>query len=373
MPLNAGADGVGGAVCFTNLADVKLDRSNADLLWLTDGPTVRTASISSRKVVTVAGNPSSGGTTDGPALGARFGTAGLGVAPDPAAPLVFVADASNHRVRVLNLSSGFVSTFAGPAGATVTPGNTDGPAAAARFTLPTNVEAPGGGALGITLFISHTPNVRVLWAANGSVTSIGGASAGCADGVGGAALFRLAAGLAWSEATLTLFVSDSNNFIMRAAAWVGGAWRVTTLAGACNNPWLTANGWGPAALFANPVGAALDGAGNVWTVQQRSAVRITPGGWASVVAGAGGSEGTNGDASYATLFFPRAIAVRGSGQNAFIADTRLLRWLACPGGPAPAPSGTPSPAPPSPTAPPAAACGAPACAAALSLFSSESP
>ncbi|MFZ5785767.1 MAG: gluconolaconase, partial [Acidobacteriota bacterium] len=95
---------------------------------------------------TLAG--SSPGFADGPAASAKL-NAVTGVAVD-AKGTVFMADRNNHRIRMLDANG--VTTLAGGA-----PGWQDGPAAKARFNLPTGVAVDGAG----RIFVADTGNQRI--------------------------------------------------------------------------------------------------------------------------------------------------------------------------------------------------------------------
>ena len=78
------------------------------------------------------------------------------------------------------------------------------------------------------------------------------------------------------------------------------------------------------AELADPIGVAVDGAGNVYiTDGDYNVVRkVTPAGIITTIAGSGGGSGYNGDggpATAATFWNPCGIAVDGTG-NLFIAD-----------------------------------------------------
>ena len=85
------------------------------------------------------------------------------------------------------------------------------------------------------------------------------------------------------------------------------------------------NGDGIAAITAelyNPIGVAMDGAGNLYISDYNQRIRkVTPGGTISTVAGTGtaGYGGDNGPATSAQLSYPFGIAVDGAG-NLYIAD-----------------------------------------------------
>lgn len=88
-------------------------------------------------VETVAGVPQRGGASDGPLAVAQFFVP-TGLAVDPTSGSIYVADSNNHKVRVINCSTGTVTTFAGSQDF----GFTDGPAQDARFQVGGCISRP---------------------------------------------------------------------------------------------------------------------------------------------------------------------------------------------------------------------------------------
>jgi hypothetical protein len=101
-------------------------------------------------VDTLAGSTSgTSGTTDNATAGqgtsARFSTP-AGIATD--GTNIYVADSGNHTIRMIEISTGKVSTIAGLAG---TSGNTDGTGSSARFNTPIGLAL---NAAGTVLYVS---------------------------------------------------------------------------------------------------------------------------------------------------------------------------------------------------------------------------
>ena len=130
---------------------------------------------------------------------------------------------------------------------------------AALFNYPVGAAFAASGA---TLYISDTQNnlVRVANVASGAVSFLaGGAGAtasGAADGAGSAASFYQPAGVALSAAGDALFLADYMNCRLRRVDLSASPAAVTTLAGgACG----FADGAAPAARFYNVFGLAAAG------------------------------------------------------------------------------------------------------------------
>lgn len=204
--------------------------------------------------LTLAGNASLGaGYTDGPTATAQFkepqGVAVLG-------DVVWVADTGNHVIRMVNRSSGLVSTIAGQAG---NPGYVNGGGSAALFSSPVGIAAsrvndttwvyvadtmnhairalqspaPGQAEWHVSTAAGHGDNMRVVL--NATALS----PAGFADGVGTDARFDTPQGIAISRDGARLYVADTNNHLVRrvylTATPDAPRWSVETFAGTVRN------------------------------------------------------------------------------------------------------------------------------------------
>ncbi len=99
-----------------------------------------------------------------------------------------------------------------------------------------------------------------------------------------------------------------------------GSYVVSTLAGTGNYGFT--NGPGTAAQFSNPLGVAVDLAGNVYVADaDNNAIRkITPAGQVSTLAGDGTRGLKNGNGTTAQFNFPHALVTDSAG-NVYVADT----------------------------------------------------
>ena len=193
------------------------------------------------RLTTFSGQVGNPGHADGPADVAQFDTP-QGVAIDLDRNL-YVADTNNHVIRRVS-PTGHASTLAGTPG---DPGEVDGPASTAKFSLPIGLtlfydnSAEGGGRL--TLFVADTNNhlirrVRedVAGSGNWFVDTWAGGGTARADGIGPAGLqdgFRIEARF-WTPRGVAvdedghLFVADTNNHLVR---YVDPQGNVSVLAG----------------------------------------------------------------------------------------------------------------------------------------------
>lgn len=121
------------------------------------GHTVRLVDLGAGTIETVAGNGAQGFAGDGgPALQASLSTPqALAVAAGGSA--LYISDRDNHRVRMVNLETGSISTYAGSGGTGFT-GNRQ-PAGAAALRAPRGLDAGGG-----FLYIAD-PAMYIVWRA----------------------------------------------------------------------------------------------------------------------------------------------------------------------------------------------------------------
>ena len=244
-------DGTGSAARFHSPTSVAVDTAGNVFVADTTNQTIRKVT-SAGVVTTLAGSAGSSGSDDGTGSAARFNSP-QGVSVNSAGN-VFVADRLNHTIRRVT-SAGVVTTLAGLAGSS---GSTDGTGSAARFNSPRSTAVDSSGNVFVADATNHT--IRKVTSA-GVVTTLAGSagSSGSADGTGSAARFYLPQGVAVDSAG-NVFVGDSFNYTIRKVTSAGV---VTTLAGSAGN-FGSADGTGSAARIGQPMGVAVDGAGNVF-------------------------------------------------------------------------------------------------------------
>jgi sugar lactone lactonase YvrE len=199
-------NGVGPAAQFNQPYGIACDGSN---LYVAEqaNHTIRTIVIASRTVTTLAGTAGVSGSLDGIGGAAQFNQP-AGVATDGTS--LYVADSSNSTIRKIAIATRNVTTFAGTAGMN---GSVDGVGSAAQFNSPRAVTTDGR-----SLYVADTSNhtVRMIAIPTRSAATIAGnaGSSGSADGIGSAALFNQPRGIL-TDGT-SLFVADSvNNAIRR--------------------------------------------------------------------------------------------------------------------------------------------------------------
>jgi hypothetical protein len=244
-------DGIGKAAQFRSPYGTVMDENGNLYVADRDNNKIRKIVLSTGEVSTIAGSEEAG-MVNGTGTAARFRFPS-GITLDGNGNL-FVADASNHCIRKIVLSTGEVTTFAGST-ARVT-GSADGTGTAARFNGPHGIVADGNG----NLYVSDSWNylIRKITSA-GVVSTLAGSSAyGSADGTGTAASFISPFKIAIDEAG-NLYVSDTYNNSIRKVVPSTGV--VTTLAGSSAG---LQDGTGTSAKFAGPTGLCADGMGNLY-------------------------------------------------------------------------------------------------------------
>ncbi|HQR46547.1 MAG TPA: NHL repeat-containing protein [Thermoanaerobaculia bacterium] len=218
----------------------------------------------------------------------------------------------------------FIHLAGGPGG----PGSSDGAGRTAQFSLPSGVAVDDEG----NVFVADSGNHSIRRVTpDGIVSTVAGAPGlvGSADGSGNAARFYSPTRLTVDGAG-NLFVADTLNHTIRKVTRDGG---VSTLAGLAGSVG-TADGPGTLARFANPLGVAVDGSGNLYvsdapltgfwgvpglvsnTIRKVSVAE----GWVTTLAGSAGQSGSaDGTGSQARFNYPSGVAVDDSG-NLYVAD-----------------------------------------------------
>ncbi|MFN0282157.1 MAG: NHL repeat-containing protein [Kineosporiaceae bacterium] len=248
------------------------------------------------------------GGDDGPAAAAKF------LQPSQvdvdASGNVYVADISNHRIRKIT-AAGIISTVAGTGTAGFS--GDGGPATSAALNSPRGVALDSAG----NVYITDGANNRVRKVSTaGTITTIAGTGAASYSGDGGAATsatLNLPRGIAIDSGD-TVYVVDSLNYRIRR---IDGTGIITTVAGTGVDGASGDGGPATSAQISQAFDIGVDDAGCVYLPDTGNNRLRTfcPGGTISTVAGTGvaGSSGDGGPATSARLNGPAGVAADSSG------------------------------------------------------------
>ena len=250
-------------------------------------------------VTLAAGNSRPGYSGDGgPAASAQLNSP-LSMAVDRAGNL-FIADAGNHRVRKVS-PRGIITTVAG--NGTQGFSGDGGPSTSAQLNSPRGLAVDSGG----NLFIADVDNHRVRRVSpDGIIATVAGNGSVGFSGDGGPAtsstLFPRGVAV---DGVGNLFIVDSPSRVRK----VSPDGIITTVAGNGTNGFSGDGGPAAGALLLNPVGVAVDAAGNLFIADSGRVRKVSSNGIITSVS--------TGDVNYS--FYPSGVAVDGAG-NLFVAD-----------------------------------------------------
>lgn len=317
-------DGLGTAARLRGPWGITTDGSS---LFVADnnGNTIRKVLIATGQTSTLAGTANViGGFLDGAGAKAQFNLP-TGITTDGTS--IFVADSGNNNIRKVVISTGLVTTIAGPDNSTclasfsICPsGTTDGFGAAARFNKPSGITTDG-----INLYVADMGNntIRKIVISTGQVTTFAGAVGlafgGFADGIGAAATFFKPYGLVTDGSNL--YVADTGNFTIRKVEIA--IQQVTTIAGMAGI-FGSVDGVGMAARFNNPSYITTDGT-NLFVADNanftiRKLVILT--GQVSTLAGMARVSGFADGATLAARFSGQfGFGITTDGRSLYVTDT----------------------------------------------------
>jgi DNA-binding beta-propeller fold protein YncE len=265
------SDGVGTGAGYTGASTAEFSQpegivTDGKIAYVADSENgaIRKIDLATTSVTTVAGPGQ--GYADGPASSAAF-FQNAGLAWVPSQNVIYIADTGNGAIRKLDLATSTVSTIAGTNAA----GYVDGALAAARFNHPYGIVASPDGT---KLYVADTGNnaIRLINLTSGTVSTIAGnGGLGSADGVGAAARFAEPNGLAFDSTGNNLYISDFENQAIRELNLTTDA--VTTVVGAGHQCGL-ADGPAASATLCNPAFIATDGRSLFWGDSNTGLLRV---------------------------------------------------------------------------------------------------
>ncbi len=192
-------------------------------------------------------------------------------------------------------------------------GSKDGTAASASFYYPKGVAVDAVG----NVYVADWGNNKIRKVSPAGVVSTlaGTGLKGVADGIGDSANFYNPIGVAVDTAG-NVYVADEVNNIIRKVSATGV---VTTVAG--DGEQGSTDGAGLSASFNNPKGVAVDIAGNVYIADagNNKIRKLSTAGVVSTLAGSGIQGSADGTSTVASFDFPTGLTVDASG-NVYVAD-----------------------------------------------------
>ena len=238
----------------------------------------------------------------------------------------YIADTYNHRIRKVDGKTGIITTVAG-IGSKGFSGD-GGPATSARLRYPFNVYLDSVG----NIYIVDTYNYRIrkVDAATKIITTVVGDGAAKFRGDGGLATdasIRKAYDVAVDSAG-NLFIADTHNHVIRKVDATTGI--INTVVGQGERAGFEGDGGlATNAKLNSPTGVYVDATGNIFAVDTKNDVIRKVDATTNIintVAGNGiaGFSGDGGLATLAQLDYPEAVWV-DSASNMFIVDTNNCR------------------------------------------------
>ncbi len=268
-------------------------------------------------ISTVAGSGQLGSSGDGGLATQAALNQPNGVAVDNAGNL-YISDTNNHRIRK-GTAAGIITTIAGTGGSGFS--GDDGAATQAQLNTPVGIMLDGSGNLLIADAGNH--RIRKLTLSTGIITTIAGSGYGFGGDGGQATQAQLNFPTSVAkDQNGNLYISDTSNHQVRKVTTAG---IISRFAGTGFSGFSGDGGQANLAQFSAPGGLAVDAAGNLYvTDQNNNRVRkIAPNGIITTAAGNGNTQSATdegGTATNAALNAPAGVAVDGVG-NLFIADT----------------------------------------------------
>jgi len=221
---------------------------------------VRRVSAKDGAITTIAGTGQSGYSGDGGPAASAMLREPNGLALDRTATKLYIADVKDQRVRVVDLATGTIRTFAGTGKRERT--GDGGPAAKASLFGPRAVHLDGAGS--VYICEREGNSIRKVDARSGIITTVAGTGRKGYSGDGGSALSATFDGPKELDidAAGNIFVVDTENQAIRRIDAKTGV--ITTVAGNGKRGGAGDGGPATAAQLDRPHGVAVDRAGKIY-------------------------------------------------------------------------------------------------------------
>jgi DNA-binding beta-propeller fold protein YncE len=309
-------DGIGTNSFFNTPSSISISPGDAFALVAdTSNHRIRKVILSTAEVTTVAG--SSSGYVDGTGTNSRFSSPG-GIKISADGVFGLVADTVNHRIRIIDLSTSSVTTLAGSSFAFA-----DGTGTNSQFYSPAKVAISPDNLFAI---IADTTNhrIRLITISTAAVTTLAGSTAGSVNGIGTNARFSSPAGVDLfqdANGVVSVFVADRSNSLIRQIYLSTAA--TTTFAG-IGGVIGSDDGIGTVSRFNNPNGIDISPDGVYALVADstsnliRKVVISTRS--VSTLAGSSSSGNTDGIGTNSKFNFPVDVSISPNGLFALVVD-----------------------------------------------------
>jgi trimeric autotransporter adhesin len=307
-------------------------------LYITDMSNNRIREINAvtGNITTIAGNGTAGYNGDAGSATAAELNAPAAVAVDSSGN-IYIADNNNNVVRKVTVSTGIITTFAGTGTAGYS--GDGGAATSAKLTRPQDVAFDASG----NLYIADSYNsvIRVVNASTGIITTVAGTGTAGYSGDGGAATsakLQNPYSIAF-DTSGNLYIADATNNRIRKITAPISSGTITTVVGNGTSGYSGDGGPATSAEMYFPSGVAVDGAGNIYILSGRTSGAVNPNncGLRKVIAATGniytvagnGVCSYSGDGGLATSAetysdYATSIAIDMYG-NLYFADPNNLR------------------------------------------------
>lgn len=269
-----------------------------------------------KQVSTAAGNGQYG-EVDGVARGGGLLDTPRGIAASPDGTWLVATDYYSSTVRLLNLSTGTLSTLAGGTG-----GYAEGAGASAMFQRPLGVAISPDGTW---VAVADTANskIRKIVVATRAVSTLSGSDKGYNDGAATNARFNVPSELAFHPTGQYLLVADNGNSVIRRVDASSG--EASTVAGQALTPGMVDGGASSSKVSA-PRGIAMSPDGRwaaVADIDYNAIRRLDTVSWnmSTLAGGKTFPDYVNGLGTKARFSSPTGLCISPGGGVMLIIDT----------------------------------------------------